>query len=222
MGSGVPYGWAAVPPRTVTLVGLMGAGKTAIGKRLAARLGLPFVDADLEIESAAACSIEDYFLRHGEAAFREGELRVIARLLERPVHILATGGGAFIDQTTRALMRQRAISVWLRADLEVLVARTARRNNRPLLKQGDPRDVLAHLIKLRYPIYAEADLTIDSEDTPLDDMVERVLVALETHLGQPLLWRPAAVEPQLPPAGLQDPPAGSLDQETVRTMKAKP
>jgi shikimate kinase len=177
----------AVLPQTVVLVGLMGAGKTAIGKRLAARLGLPFVDADVEIEAAAGCTIEEYFLIHGEAAFRDGERRVIGRLLERPVQILAAGGGAFVDPITRALMRGRVISVWLRAELEVLVARTARRNNRPLLKQGEaPRDVLDRLITLRNPIYAEADLTVDSVDCPLEEMVDRVLAALERHLGRTL------------------------------------
>ncbi len=175
-----------VLPRTIALVGLMGAGKTAIGKRLAARLGLPFVDADVEIEAAAGCTIEEYFVRHGEAEFREGERRVIGRLLERPVHILATGGGAFIDRVTRSLMRERVFSIWLRAELDLLVARTARRTNRPLLKHGDPREILANLMAVRYPIYAEADLTIDSEDGALDEMVERVLVAIESRLGNAL------------------------------------
>ncbi len=183
--TGGPEGVAL--PRTVVLVGLMGAGKTAIGKRLAARLGLRFVDADEEIEAAAGCSIEEYFLAHGEAEFRDGERRVIGRLLEQPVHILATGGGAFIDPTTRSLMRGRVLTVWLRAELDVLVARTARRNNRPLLKQGkSPRDVLEGLMTLRYPIYAEADLTVDSDDCSIDDTVERVLAAVEHRLGRSL------------------------------------
>ncbi len=179
-------GGPAELPVTVVLVGLMGAGKTAIGKRLAARLALPFVDADVAIERAADCTIEDYFARHGEADFRRKERQVIARLLAEPVHILATGGGAFIDAETRALMRQRALSVWLRAELDVLVARTARRTNRPLLKMGDPREVLAGLIERRYPIYAEADLVVDSEDSPLEEMVERVLLAVERRLGRHL------------------------------------
>ena len=185
-------------PRTVALVGLMGAGKTAIGKRLAARLGLPFVDADYAIEKAADCTIEEYFARHGEADFRRKERQVIARLLTEPVQILATGGGAFIDPDTRALMRGRALSIWLRADLELLVARTARRTNRPLLKQGDPREVLAGLIERRYPIYAEADLIVDSEDGPLDEMVERVLLAIERHLGRELVRHavPADLHPE--------------------------
>jgi len=192
MGTGTPA--ASTLPRTVALVGLMGAGKTAIGKRLAARLGLPFVDADHEIEAAAGCTIEEYFSRHGEAAFREGERRVIARLIERPVHILATGGGAFIDPTTRALMRGRVFTIWLRAELDLLVARTARRSNRPLLKQGEPREILARLIEARYPIYAEADLIIDSEDGPLDETVEHVLVAIERHVGRVLAKHPPLPE----------------------------
>jgi len=196
MGTGIPPAPAAAPPKTVVLVGLMGAGKTAIGKRLAARLGLPFVDADHEIEAAAGCTIEEYFARHGEAAFREGERRVIGRLIERPVHILATGGGAFIDPTTRALMKGRVVTVWLRAELDLLVARTARRSNRPLLKQGEPREILARLISARYPIYAEADLTVDSEDSPLDEMVERVLAAVERHVGRELIRHPAVTEPK--------------------------
>ena len=127
---------APPPRRTVALVGLMGAGKTSIGRRLAQRLGLPFIDADAEIEAAAGMSIEEIFQRHGEAAFRDGERRVIARLLEVPAHVLATGGGAFMDAATRALLRARAITVWLRADLELMLARVSRRslNNRPLLK----------------------------------------------------------------------------------------
>ena len=191
-------------PRTVALVGLMGAGKTAIGKRLAARLGLPFVDADHAIEKLAGCTIEEYFARHGEADFRRKERQVISRLLTEPVHILATGGGAFVDPETRATMRGHALTVWLRADLDLLVARTARRTNRPLLKQGDPREVLARLIEKRYPIYAEADIIVDSEDSPLEEMVERVLRVVERHLGRDLVRH--AVAPDLP----------------VETLKAKP
>ncbi|HEX6841613.1 MAG TPA: shikimate kinase, partial [Stellaceae bacterium] len=136
----------AFPPlrvtRTVALVGLMGAGKSSIGRRLAQRLGLPFVDADSEIEAAAGSTIEEIFQRHGEAAFRDGERRVIARLLESPTHVLATGGGAFMDPSTRALLRARTISIWLRADIELMLARVGRRGNRPLLKRGEPRAVL--------------------------------------------------------------------------------
>src|SRR5258708_37229522 len=156
----------AGPSRTIVLVGLMGAGKTNIGRRLASRLHLPFIDADSEIEAAAGAPIEEIFERHGEAYSRDGERRVIARLLEGPVHVMAAGGGAFMDAQTRARIRQRAISIWLRADIELLLARVARRDNRPLLKDGDRRAILAALIEKRHPIYAEADIVVDSIDGP--------------------------------------------------------
>ncbi len=165
------------------MVGLMGAGKTAIGHRLAARLALPFIDADSEVEAAAGCTISEIFERHGEAAFRYGERRVIARLLDEPRRVLATGGGAFIDADTRALIGREAISVWLRAELEVLVRRTARRDSRPLLKRGNPRQILGRLIEERYPIYAQADIVVDSVDGPPEDTVDNVLAALERHLS---------------------------------------
>ncbi len=171
-------------PKTIVLIGLMGAGKTSIGKRLAARLGLPFVDADHEIERAAGCTIQEIFDRFGEAGFRDGERRVIARLLEQPpVQVLSTGGGAFMDAQTRAMIRDHGLSVWLRADLDLLVQRTARRDHRPLLRQGEPREVLGRLMEIRYPVYAEADLTVDSDDSPPDQTTERVLAALRTHLA---------------------------------------
>jgi shikimate kinase len=166
------------PARTIALVGLMGVGKTSIGRRLAQRLGLPFIDADAEIEAAARSSIAEIFERHGEAAFRDGERRVIARLLEGPPHVLATGGGAFMDPSTRGLLRARAVTVWLRAELQLMLARVARRNDRPLLKAGDPRTVLERLIAERYPVYAEADVAVDSVDGPPEATVERVLAAL--------------------------------------------
>lgn len=168
-----------VVPRTIVLVGLMGAGKTNIGRRLAARLNLNFVDADTEIEAAAGESIEDIFQRHGEASFRDGERRVIARLLNAPVHVLATGGGAFMDPQTRACVRQRGISVWLRAELDVLLARVARRDNRPLLRTGDRRAILAALMEKRHPVYAEADIVVDSIDGPPDLTLNRVLAELK-------------------------------------------
>ena len=148
-------------PRTVALVGLMGAGKSAIGKRLALRLGLPFVDADDEIERAAGCSISEFFERFGEAEFRAGERRVISRLLAGPAHVLSTGGGAYMDTETRALMRAHAITVWLRADLEVLYDRVKKRTHRPLLRGGDPREILERLMSQRYPVYAEADVVVE-------------------------------------------------------------
>lgn len=171
-------------PKTLVLVGLMGAGKTSIGRRLAARLDLPFVDADAEIEAAAGCTIDEIFARFGEQSFRDGERRVITRLLDDPVHILATGGGAFMDAETRRHIVEKGISLWLRADLDLLLARTARRNNRPLLKQGDPREILDRLIAVRYPVYARADIVVDSADVPLEEMVERVLTALGGHLDR--------------------------------------
>lgn len=167
-----------VPSRTVVLVGLMGAGKSKIGRRLAARLGLPFFDSDPEIEAAAGESIEEIFANRGERIFREGERRVIARLLAQPVHVLATGGGAFMDPTTRALIARRGISLWLRADLDVLVARVMRRSDRPLLKQGDPRMILAELIERRHPVYAEADLVVDSGEGSPEATVTRAIAAL--------------------------------------------
>jgi len=178
------------PAKTIALVGLMGAGKTSIGRRLAQRLGLPFIDADAEIEAAAGTSIEEIFLRHGEAAFRDGERRVIARLLDTPAHVLATGGGAFMDPSTRALLRARAVTIWLRADLDIMLARLGRRNNRPLLKDGDPRTVLETLIAERYPVYAEADITVDSVDGPPEATLERVLAALSGQGAVPLQAAP--------------------------------
>jgi shikimate kinase len=180
----------AGPSRSIVLVGLMGAGKTNIGRRLANRLHLPFIDADSEIEAAADATIEEIFQRHGEAYFRDGERRVIARLLDGPVHVLATGGGAFINAQTRARIRQRAISIWLRADIELLLARVARRDNRPLLKDGDRRAILAALIEKRYPIYAEADIIVDSIDGPPELTLSQVLRELK---------RFRANQPHIPP-----------------------
>lgn len=156
----------------------MGAGKTKIGRQLAARLDLPFFDSDIEIETAAGETVEEIFANRGEQVFRDGERRVIGRLLDEGVHVLATGGGAFMDPQTRALIGRRAVSVWLRADLDTLVARVARRNNRPLLKAGDPRAILGALIEQRYPIYREADVTIDSSDAAPEATVTRVVTAL--------------------------------------------
>ena len=174
------------PPidRTIVLVGLMGAGKSTVGRRLAAKLGLTFVDADEEIEKAAGCSIEDIFDIHGETAFRAGERRVIVRLLENPVHVLATGGGTFMDPDTRAHIRENAISVWLRVDLDLLVKRTSRRGNRPLLKQGDPREVLARLIAERYPVYEEAEIIVDSGDGPHETVVQKILERLSARRSE--------------------------------------
>jgi shikimate kinase len=172
------------PDRSIVLVGLMGAGKTCIGRRLADRLGMNFVDADHEIEAAAGCSIADIFEQHGEAEFRAGERRVIARLLKTPDQVLATGGGAFMNAETRREIRKKAISIWLRADLDLLVRRTARRNHRPLLKRGDPRAILKRLMDERYPVYAEADIVVDSMDGPPEATVDRVVAALRRYLSE--------------------------------------
>jgi shikimate kinase len=163
------------PDRSVVLVGLMGAGKTSVGKRLARALGLPFVDADNEIETAAGMTIKDIFELYGEPAFRDLERRVVARLLDEPPRVVALGGGAFIDPATRAVVRERGLSVWLRAGLDVLVERTARRTHRPLLNRSDPRAVLARLVEERYPIYAEADLTVDTERGEVEDVVQHII-----------------------------------------------
>lgn len=175
---------ATVLPRSLVLVGLMGAGKSAIGRRIAARFGLPFADVDLEIERAAGLTIEDIFETYGEAAFRDVERRVIARLLRDDLQVVSTGGGAFMDMDTRQVIAERGISLWLRADLDLLVARTGRRNNRPLLKQGNRRDILAKLMDQRYPVYAKADITIDSRDGPVESTVEAALSAVSDFLDR--------------------------------------
>lgn len=165
--------------RSVVLIGLMGAGKSSVGQRLAERLGVTFADSDAEIERAAAMSIPEIFERYGEPHFRDGERRVIARLLQEPPMVLATGGGAFMNAETRALIGRAAVSVWLKADLDLLVARTAGRTHRPLLNRGNPRDILAGLIRERYPVYAEAAITVESEaGLSHDEMASRIIAAL--------------------------------------------
>jgi shikimate kinase len=169
---------AATVTHPIVLVGLMGAGKTSIGRRLAERLDLPFVDADVEIEKAAGKSIPDIFAEHGEAHFRDGERRVIARLLENGKQILATGGGAFMNEETRKAIKAHSVSIWLKADLDVLLKRVAKRGGRPLLENRDPAEVLQNLINLRYPVYAEADITVESLDVQHTHMVNAVIQAL--------------------------------------------
>jgi shikimate kinase len=164
--------------RTIVMVGMMGAGKSAVGRRLAAALGWPFSDADWAIEAAAGTTIANIFEEIGEAAFRARERQVIARLLRGERQVLALGGGAFVDPTTRALVRERALSVWLRADLDVLVRRTARRDDRPLLAGGDPRARLAALLEQRATVYVQADLVVDSGKGSIGDVVARTLEAL--------------------------------------------
>lgn len=178
---GIPAAPGLGGPGNIVLVGLMGAGKSCIGRRLAQRLGRRFVDADAEIEAAAGRSISEIFAEHGEANFRDGERRVIKRLLQTPGQVIATGGGAFMDPQTRAAVAEAGVSVWLRADLDLLVKRTARRNTRPLLRQGDPRAILRELMDKRDPVYALADVTVDSADGPPEITVERVLAGLRAN-----------------------------------------
>jgi shikimate kinase len=164
--------------KTIALVGLMGVGKSSVGRRLATILELPFRDADHEVELAAGRTIPEIFEAMGEAAFREGERRVIGRLLDEAPHVLATGGGAFQSAETRELIKAKAVSVWLRADLEVLVRRVARKDNRPLLRGRDPLETLRALAEVRYPNYAQADIVVDTGDTPHHVTVEAILDAL--------------------------------------------
>ncbi len=174
----------ALGQRSVVLVGLMGCGKSAIGRRLAVRLGLPFVDADEEIEKAADKSIGEIFEDHGEEEFRHGERKVIARLLGDGPQVLATGGGAFMNEETRSNVANAGISVWLKADMPVLMRRVARRDNRPLLKTGDPEAVMRRLMDERYPVYATADITISSRDVPHDAIVLEIVDALRRKLKE--------------------------------------
>ncbi len=157
----------------------MGAGKTTVGRRLAAALELPFADADQEIEAAAGCSISEFFERHGEEEFRNGERRVIARLLDGPVCVLSTGGGAFMDPETRQKIKETGISIWLRAELDLLMERVSRRPTRPLLKQDDPRKVMERLMNERYPVYAEADIIVDTGEGPHEAVVAKIIQALK-------------------------------------------
>jgi shikimate kinase len=174
---------ALLGERPVVLVGMMGAGKTTVGRRLATRLGRHFVDSDEEIEKAAGMSIEDMFKAHGEPEFRAGEARVIARLLKEPNLVLGTGGGAFMNADTRALIKDTGVSVWIKADFELLFSRVQRRSNRPLLKTADPRQTLKDLIDKRYPTYALADVTVLSRDVPQEQVATEVMDALYAYLG---------------------------------------
>jgi shikimate kinase len=169
--------------RSVVLVGLMGAGKSTLGRRLAARLGFPFRDADQEIEAAAGMTISDIFAVHGEPYFRDGERRVIGRLLQDGPMVLATGGGAFMNAETRSRVAQHAISVWLRADLDVLMRRVRKRATRPLLQDPDPETVMRNLMEARHPVYALADLTVESREVPQDRVVADVVEALDLWLS---------------------------------------
>ena len=166
------------PEVPIVLVGLMGAGKSTVGRRLAKRLGLPFVDSDEEIERAAVHTIPEIFDRFGEASFRDGERRVLRRLIESGPRVIATGGGAFMDPETRALILERCLAVWLDADIEILAARVARRGHRPLLAGRDPRALLRELAEVRCPVYAEAHLRVTSDSGPHGRIVERIVAAL--------------------------------------------
>jgi shikimate kinase len=193
--------------RSLVLVGMMGAGKSSIGRRLAARMGLPFVDADTEIEAAAGMSIPDIFEAHGELYFRAGEARVITRLLSDGPRVVATGGGAFMNPGTRAQIASRGLSVWLNAELDVLLRRIRRRSDRPLLQTEDPEATLSKLIAERYPVYAEADLTVQSREVPHDVIVEEIVAALAGRFGIATPAPPAAVPDAEPPAGPSPPQA---------------
>jgi shikimate kinase len=174
---------AALGRRSIVLVGMMGAGKSSIGRRVATRLGIPFVDADAEIEKAAGMTITDIFAIRGEAEFRAGEARVITRLLEGGPQVLATGGGAFANPDTRAIIAAKGISIWLKAEFEVLMKRIKRRHDRPLLKTDDPGATLRKLMQERDPIYALADLTVQSRDVLHDKIVDEIVSALAGQLG---------------------------------------
>jgi len=174
---------ARLAGRPLVIVGMMGSGKTTVGRRLAARLGLGFIDSDAEIETAAAMSIPEIFAARGEDEFRAGEARVIARLLREHSGVIATGGGAFMTPETRVAIGQSAVSVWLKADSDLLFARVSKRSNRPLLQTPDPRGTLQKLIDARYPTYALADITVTSSDVPHDMVVEDIMRALAAHLS---------------------------------------
>ena len=177
---------SALGSRSIVLVGMMGAGKSTIGRRLAARLRLPFIDADTEIEAAAGMTIPEIFERHGEPHFRDGEARVIARLLEGGPLVLATGGGAFMREETRGRIAAKAVSIWLKADADVIMRRVRRRADRPLLQTADPEGTVTRLLGEREPVYGNADLTIASRDVPHERIVEECLETLRAHLcGNP-------------------------------------
>jgi len=175
---------AALNGRSVVLVGMMGAGKSSVGRRLAKALSLPFVDADSEIEKAAGMSITDIFAKHGEPEFRAGERRVVARLLDNPMAVIATGGGAFMDETTREKIRAHGISVWLKADIDVLLRRAKNRGGRPLLTDGDPEQILRDLLAKREPVYATADVTVMTREVPHETMVSETLAQLQAFLKE--------------------------------------
>lgn len=176
------YSATLVLPQTLVLVGMMGAGKSSIGWRLARKLGIPFHDTDQEVERAAGCSVADIFETWGEKAFRDAERRVIKRLLSSSVQIISTGDGAFIDEESRALIKENSLSLWLRADPDVLYERVIRRDTRPLLFEGDAKQILDEMVERRYPLYGEADLIVESNDDAHEATVERVMEVLKCHI----------------------------------------
>ena len=196
--------------RSLVLVGLMGCGKSSVGRRLANALDLKFVDADEEIELAAGQSIPEIFETHGEDYFRAGERRVIARLLQNGPQVLATGGGAFMNEQTRASIKSLGVSIWLKADLPLLMKRVMRRDNRPLLKTSDPEARMRDLMTARYPVYALADLIIDSRDVPHDEMVGSVIAGLRNG---PLEAKAVATDPATPPIQAPLPDAREVTPE---------
>jgi shikimate kinase len=175
----------ALAGRSVVLVGMMGAGKSSVGRRLAIKLGLPFSDADAEIEKAAGMTVPEIFASRGEAEFRDGERRVIARLLADGQRVLATGGGSYMNAETRANIAEHGVSIWLRADFDVLMRRVRKRSNRPLLSNPDPEGTLRRLIAERYPVYGLADIAVLSRDVPHETMVSEIMAALDGYLGAP-------------------------------------
>ncbi len=176
------YSSSLVLPRTLVLVGMMGAGKSSIGWRLARKLGIPFHDTDQEVERAAGCSVADIFETWGETAFRDAERRVIKRLLSEQIQVISTGDGAFVDEDSRALIKENALSLWLRADPDVLYERVIRRDTRPLLFEGDAKQILDEMVERRYPLYEKADLIVESNDDAHEATVERVMEVLKGHI----------------------------------------
>ncbi|MCK7612384.1 shikimate kinase [Roseibium sediminicola] len=172
----------ALGQRSIVLVGIMGCGKSTVGKRLAQRLGLEFVDADTEIERAANMTVAEIFAEHGETYFRSGEERVIARLLREGPQVLATGGGAFMSEATRAEIAERGLSIWLKADFDTVMARVRRRSTRPLLQNPDPEGTMRKLMATREPVYAKAALTVVSREVPHEAVVDEIVVTLADHL----------------------------------------
>jgi len=169
-------------PKPIVMIGLMGAGKSRIGREISIKTGFPFVDADTEISEAAGCSISDIFEMYGEPAFRDLEERVITRLMQGPPQIIATGGGAFMNEKIRNIIIENGVSVWLKADLDTLVERTGRRGGRPILEKGNPRVILQELMEIRYPVYEQADIIIESRDVPIEQTVCETIDAITVHL----------------------------------------